>query len=515
MGGYDAIVVGAGSNGLAAACTLSKGGRKVLVLERAAVAGGLAAPDAFHPGFVNPGVFHDTTCVRKEVVRSLGLKTHGLRLRGGRPDVLALGEDGTGFLLAGSIESAAQEIARASTRDAQAYVAYRRFLRRVGGVIYAAATEHPVDLAGLDGMRRWDLLKKGLRLRGLGAATMLELFRLPPMCVADWLGEWFEGDHLKAALALPAVAGTYMGPWSPGSTANLLLWEATSGPGLVAGGSSLIAALESAARSLGVAIRTSAPVAWILPKPTGGLAVILESGEEAVAKVVLSSCDPKTTLLRLVPPRHLPAKTVRRMGNFRMRGTTAQVLLALDAPPRFPARPDHAVLFARTGARLDDLERAFDAVKYRRVSETPVLEIHVPTAADPTLAPPGRAVLSVLVHFAPYDLEQGWTDEARDRLGDRVLEILERHAPGIGSTVLARRVLSPADLEARYGLWGGHLHHGEHALDQILIRPIPECAGYKTPVPGLYLCGSGAYPGGGLTCAPGALAAAAVLDGGT
>jgi len=154
-------------------------------------------------------------------------------------------------------------------------------------------------------------------------------------------------------------------------------------------------------------------------------------------------------------------------------------------------------------------------VKYRRVSETPVLEIHVPTVADPTLAPPGRAVLSVLVHFAPYDLAQGWTDEARDRLGDRVVEILERHAPGIGSTVLARRVLSPADLEARYGLWGGHLHHGEHALDQILIRPIPECAGYKTPVPGLYLCGSGAYPGGGLTCAPGALAAAAVLDGGT
>jgi phytoene dehydrogenase-like protein len=238
----------------------------------------------------------------------------------------------------------------------------------------------------------------------------------------------------------------------------------------------------------------------------------LAGGERIEAPVVAASCDPKHLFLNLLAPGVIPYRLEHRIRMFRTRGTTAQLLLALDTPVRFACRPEaNGIAFARTGGSLTRLEKAFDAVKYRTFSETPALEVHVPTVAAPDLAPAGHSVMSVLIHFAPYDLEAGWDEAQKERLGNRVVEILETHVPGLKSTIVSGQILSPRDLEERYGITGGHIHHGEHSLDQLLMRPAPECSEYRTPVPGLFLCGAGSHPGGGLTCGPGALAASSIL----
>ena len=269
--------------------------------------------------------------------------------------------------------------------------------------------------------------------------------------------------------------------------------------------------LTSAARAASVEIRTDCPVERIDVGDDGVAGVTLADGSALQAPLVAASCDPRRTLLDLLPRGSIALRLERRLRTYRCRGTTAHVALALDRAPTFSGAPEGAFAYARTGGHLDDLERAFDAVKYRRFSDEPALEIHLPAVEDAPVAPSGHAVASILVHFAPHALDGGWSRPACDTLADRVLAVLERHAPGIGDSVVARRVLSPADLETTFGLTGGHVHHGEHALDQLLVRPAPECFDYRTPVKGLWLCGSGSHPGGGLTCAPGRLAADAIL----
>ena len=505
MGRYDVIVIGAGHNGLTTACLLAKRGRKVLVLERADHAGGLAAADEFYPGFHSAGLFHDSRGVRPAIVDALGLQRHGLELRDAPPDYLALGPDRTGFIVPGDPERAADEIGPVSKRDAEQYVAYHQFLAKVRPVLRQFTHDAPVNLVDVESVGAWDLMRKGLRLRRLGRGDMLELLRLPPMCVADWLDEWFETDLLKGTLSLPAVASTFMGPWSPGTNGNLLLLEAAAEAGVKGGGPALVEALVAAAKEAGVEIQTGAEVTKI--RVEGGAVHGVVVGDEShEAQVVAAACDPKRVLLDLLPPGAVPYRSEHRIASFRTVGTTAHVLLAVDGDVEFAAHAGE-VAFARTGAHLDDVERAFDAVKYRAHSRAPVLDIHVPTYDRPELAPSGKHVVSILVSFAPYDLHEGWTDAARDAFGDRVVDVLVDHAPAIKDRIVGRAVRTPVDIEARYGTTGGHLHHGEHALDQLLIRPIPECVGYRTPVPGLVLCGSGSHPGGGLTCQPGALAA--------
>jgi len=503
MSRYDVIVIGAGHNGLTAAALLAKRGRKVLVLERRGVVGGLAAGEEFHPGYRSAGLLHDTTGVRAEIVQELGLVAHGLVNRPHRPDVLSLGDDGQSLLVCGDEAKAVEEIGRVSKRDAGRYAEYHAFIKRVRPVLQQFLNEPPLDLVNLETISIRDGLSRGLKLRRLGRRDMMELMRLPPMCVADWLDEWFETNLLKSALALPAVAGTFMGPRSPSSNLNLLLWEAAAGAGIVGGGPALIAALEASARAQGVEIRTDAAVDRIVVDSGAVKGVVVVGGEKIEAGAVAASCDPKHALLELLAPGVLPYRATERIRGFRTRGTTAQVLLAIDTAARFAARPDEAIELARTGANMLAIERAFDAVKYRSIADEPVLEIAVPSVGSPDLAPDGHAVLSVLVHFAPYDLEGEWDDAERERLGDRVMEILDRHIPDVSSHVVAGVVLGPPDIEERYGVTGGHIHHGEHALDQVLIRPTPECLHYATPIQGLYLCGSGSHPGGGLTCAPG------------
>ena len=509
---YDVIVIGAGHNGLTTAALLAREGRSVLVLERRGVVGGLAAGEEFHPGYRSAGVLHDTSCVRRDVVEELGLE--GLGLSWTESAVFVPQTDGPGLLLHHDANRAAQEIGAASDRDAGRYAEYRAFLTRIARFVNGFFSETPLDrtFTGPDG-GVLDLLKTGLALRRLGRRNMLELLRIMPMSVADWLDEWFEGELLKCLLAAPAIHGTFTGPRSPGSNASLLRLESAGGASVRGGPQSLIDALEAAARAQGVEVRTGAEVRGITVSGGGVTGVSLDGGEQIDAAVVAASCDPRRTFLYLIPGRDITPKLEHRIQSFRMRGTTAKVNLALNAPLRFACRPDLEIEYARTGERMDDLERAFDAVKYGRFSERPILDIYVPTAASPDLAPDGHSVASILVHFVPDDLRdtrQGWTKKQREKLVKTVIDTLEQYAPGTRQSIVARDVLAPPDLEERYGITHGHIHHGEHALDQLLVRPCPECARYRTPIEGLYLCGSGSPPGGGLTCAPGALAASAM-----
>jgi len=510
----DVIVIGAGHNGLACALLLARGGRKVVVLERRDRIGGIAASEEFHPGYHSAGLFAEANRVLPTTLARLGLEAHGLRVRPERPGILALGSGGKGIFIdpsTGLRAGSSTSSAAVSQRDADAYPRFRAALDRYAEILKSFLSEPALDLVKVESNGPLDMLRRAWRVRRLGKSEMLELLRLPAMSVADLLSEWFETDLLKAALALPAISGTWLGPRSPSTALNYLLWEATAGPGVAGGGPALVAALEKAARAAGVEIRTSATVERVSVVDGSVRGVVLAGGEEIAAATVAAACDPKQALLSLLEPGTIPYRLERSIQGFRTRGTTAQVLLALTAPPRFAARPDGAVELARTGAHLDDLERAFDAVKYRRMSEKPILEIHVPSVATPGLAPAGGAVVSVLVHFAPYELEGGWNDALRECLGDQVVAMLEGHNPGLAKSVAARQVLTPADLAARYALPQGHPHHGEHSLDQWLVRPTPECGRYATPVPGLFLCSSGVHPGGGLTCGPGTLAADAIL----
>lgn len=506
--GYDAIVIGAGHNGLTTAALLGKAGRRVLVLERRDRVGGLAAAEEFHPGYRRAGVLFDTGLVRDSVISTLGLQQHGLKPRSVPPTVLALGDGSEPPLpIHGDVERAAEAIGRVSKADASAYRAWREQLRRLAPGLRALLGQAPIDLVDIESEHLWGLGKRALRVRRMGKADLMELLRLPPMAVADELCERFASPVLRAALALPTLMGSFTGPRSPGTMLELLRRECLGGPGVTGGGPMLVEALRRAAEAAGVEIRTEAEVGRLRLDTDGVCGVELADGETVEAKLVAASCHPWHTLCELLPPGALEHRFEHRVRTLRSRGSVAIVSLALRRAPRWG---EHVVEFARTGACLDDLERAFDAIKYRAVSEAPVLDLHVATEADPSLAPEGHAVLSATVFFVPHAREGGWDDAARQALGDAVVQQLSRHDAGIGEAVVAREVLTPVDLEAKYGIRGGHVFHTEHGLDQLMIRPTPECVRYSTPITGLWLCGSGSHPGGGLSCAPGELAAQAI-----
>ena len=336
--------------------------------------------------------------------------------------------------------------------------------------------------------------------------------RIAPMCVADWLNEWFDNKRLKAALAGAGLTGSFAGPWSPGTAFNLLLWECTARYRIKGGPQSLIAALDKAARSLGVEIRTGAEVRQFMVSGGKIEGVVLTDGERLPAAMVAAACDPRHTFLDLVPGNQVENRQEDHVRHIRGAGTTAKVNLALSTRLEFNGRPKEEIEFAKTGHHLDHIEKAFDACKYGRFSTDPILDIHIPTVSNPDLAPPGHSVVSILVNFVRYGLQPQWDLDQTEKLGDAVVATLQQYAPGVADAIVARQVLSPADLEKRYGLVQGHILHGEHALDQLVLRPTPECARYHTPIKGLYLCGSGSHPGGGITCAPGALAAAVIAQ---
>jgi phytoene dehydrogenase-like protein len=508
---YDVVVIGAGHNGLTAAALLAKKGRTVIIVERREIVGGLAAGHEFHPGYWSTGVLHDTTGVRRWVVEGLALEEHGLAFHPAPPPVFVPERDGSGLLLWRDPDAAAEELSRHSAQDGDRYREYRAFLHRITPVMRRLLDRPPPEIFEPRFGDLLDLGRSALALRMLGKRDMMEVLRIVPMCVADYLGEWFDTELVKAALAGPAIYSTWTGPWSPGSNLNLLLDESQSAGPVKGGPQALVAALERAAKALGVEIRTGTEVESLELRDGKVTGVRIRGGDVYEATRVVASCDPKHLFLQLLPPGSSPRQSERNIVNYRTRGTTAKVNLALSGYPKLACRPDLTPTVIRTGETIDELEQAFDPVKYKQLSEEPVLDIHVPTIESPELAPAGHHVFSILVSFTPYDLEGGWNSERKAELYQRVVARLARYAPDLEPAIVGSEVLSPADLESSYGLSGGHLHHGEHSTDQLLVRPTPECARYRTPFEGLFLCGSGSHPGGGITCAPGALAARTML----
>jgi phytoene dehydrogenase-like protein len=512
IGASDVVVIGAGPNGLAAALRLARAGRKVVVLERAAAPGGLSAKHEFRPGYSAPGILHDEALMPRKIAEKLGLAAHGLAFRPA-PAIYIAERNGPGFLLPGDPAGAAEAIGRRSQHDAAGYCGLRAWIDRVAPLVGAVLSEAPPTLTPGSAGDFWDLARRGLKVLRVSRKDLLELARVAPMCAADFFNELFETPLLVEAFSGPAVASSWSGPWSAGTVTNYLLRECAGGEALAGGPPALVAALLAAGKAAGVELLTGAEVKRIRLEKGAVAGVTLSAGETIDAKVVLSSVDPKRTMLSLLAPGTLPLKIEEEFRRVRSRGTAAKIHLALSGPLELKGaegRQDEAIRIG--GGHVDDLERAFDAIKYRGFSERPHLEIRVPTVADPSLAPAGHHVVSILASFAPYDLEGGWTEAARERFGEAVLAVLETHAPDIRQKIAAQEILTPVDLESRFALTGGQLHHVEIALDQLLVmRPSPSAARYRTTVPGLYLGGSGSHPGGGVRPTAGLLAAEAVL----
>ncbi len=376
----------------------------------------------------------------------------------------------------------------------------------------------PPDIDDPASANVWDLLLTGRKIRGLGDKDLYRLFRWAPMAVADLVAEWFENELLRGTIAAQGIFGTFLGPWSAGSSASLLLRAASDGnPAgnatyVMGGTGALTTAMAIAVQAAGVEIRTNAEVAHIKVKDGKAVGVVLSNGDEIDARAVVSNADPKRTLLGMVDPQHLAPSFLQRLQHYRMNGTVAKVNLALNGLPSFTGVNGNAA--SLLGGRIqvspdvDYLEHAFDASKYGEFSQHPYLEATIPTLQDPSLAPAGKHVMSIYMQYAPYKLRDTDWDSQRDALGDVVVNTLAEYAPDLPGKIEAREVITPKDLEQTYGLTGGHIFHGELALDQLFtMRPLLDWAQYRTPVAGLYLCGSGTHPGNGLTGGSGANAA--------
>ncbi len=517
QGAYDAIVVGAGHNGLIAATYLARSGFRVLVLERRPLVGGAATTEEFAPGFQGlPGA---SLCgdLRPEIIQELGLISRGLQLIPLDPEVMVLGENGKPLRLWRDPNRSAQEISTFSPRDAAAFPAFRSFLATVAGVMDPLLMMPPPEVSDWRWTDQFLLARRGLKLRRSGKNVLYQAIRMVPMSLRAFLGEWFETELLRAGLAADALAGTFRGPYSPETSFGLLhhALPAARGTGgsLVRGGmGNLTRLLAAAAQEAGVAIRTDAEVRQILVKDGRATGVQLTSGEMLLAPVILSNADPKRTFLRLVDPVELPRGFVDAIRHFQTEGVVAKVNLALDGLPPIPGNDGIAAAHLRFSPSLDYLEHAYDDAKYGAVSERPFLDAVIPSLVDPSVAPAGKHVMSVTVQYAPYHRKKGDWERDREPLGDRVVDLLDERVPGLRRQVRAREVLTPVDLEKRFGLTDGHIYHGEMTLNQqLVLRPAPGWSQYRTPIGGLYLCGSGAHPGGGITGAPGHNAARAVL----
>ena len=516
----DVVIIGAGHNGLVTAFYLAQAGFKPLVLERRESVGGCAITEEFHPGFKVSRLAHAAWPMHPSVVDDMALAKHGLRIYVPEVNVLSLGDEGKNLVLCGDAEESRGEIAKFSAKDADKYVEMQRALAVIGGAIEYLLTMTPPDLDDPASGNLWELLQAGRKLRGLGEKDLYRLLRWGPMAVADLVAEFFETDLLRGTLAAQGIFGTFLGPWSAGSSTNLIFRAVPNGSpagaeAYVYGGiGALVNAMVSSAIGAGAEIRTSAEVARIEVKEGAVSNVVLRSGEEIPAKVAVSNADPKRTLLGLVEPQHLAPGFLQKLQHYRMYGTVAKINLALNGLPTFKGVEDTSRLSGRiqVSPGIDYLEHAFDAAKYGEYSRQPYLEATIPTLWDPSLAPSGKHVMSIYMQYAPYRLRDADWDEKRDELGRTVVETLARYAPDLPQRIEAGEAITPKALEQTYGLTGGHIFHGELALDQIFtMRPLLGWAQYETPIRNLYLCGSGTHPGTGLNGLSGANAARQIV----
>jgi phytoene dehydrogenase-like protein len=518
---YDAIVIGGGHNGLTTAAYLAKAGKKVLVLERRHVIGGAAVTEEIYPGFKYSVCSYVVSLLRPEVIRDLELPKYDL-------EIIPLDStftpmpDGNHLFRCGDHDRTRREIARHSITDAEAYDQYGQLMVQMAMAVKPMLGMVPPEPTSLN---PWDLL--GLasvagHFRQLGEKLLYDLTKLMTMSSADFLDEWFETEVLKATMSASGIIGTFMGPRSPGTAYVLLhhymgeLDGAFRSWGFARGGMGTISrVIADAARHFGADIRTEAAVDHVLIKNNRAHGVVLNSGEEIHADVIVSGVDPKRTFLKMVDAQHLDPEFVKQVDDFKIRGSSAKVNLALDALPNFtsmPGQDPHLSGAISISPTIDYIERAYDDAKYGDYSHRPYLDIIIPSMLDPSMAPPGKHVMSIFVQYAPYHLATGTWPELREAFGDNVIETLSEYAPNMKDIILHRQVVTPWDLEQEFGLTEGNIFQGELTLDQLFfLRPVPGWAKYRTPIRNLYMCGACTHPGGGVMAASGRLSALEIL----
>jgi phytoene dehydrogenase-like protein len=518
---YDVVVIGGGHNGLTAAAYLARAGRKVLVVERRHVLGGAAVTEEVFPGFKFSVCSYVVSLLRPEIIRELDLPRHGL-------EILPLDgtftpmPDGNYLWRMNDHARTRREIARHSRVDAEAYDEYGRAMVDMGRFVKPILTMLPPDPTSLHPRDLRKLLFLVERFRGLSPHDRYNLVQLMTMSAVDFLDQWFETDVLKATMSASGIIGTFLGVRSPG-TAYVLLHHymgeidgAFRSWGLSRGGTGAISeAIASAARLAGVDIRTKAAVAGITVRDNVAKGVVLDNGEEISATVVASSLDPRQTFVRFLDRGVLPASFQEDIDRYKFRGSSGKVNLALDGLPDFTAMPGagpHLRGAISISPSVDYMERAYDSAKYGRFSRRPYIDIVIPSLTDPSVAPPGKHVMSCFVQYAPYDLKEGTWDEKREEYGDTVVQTIAEYAPNFPGLIRDRQVLTPLDLEREWGLSEGNIFQGELTLEQLFfLRPAPGWSQYRTPVKQLYMCGSATHPGGGIMGAPGRNAALRIL----
>jgi phytoene dehydrogenase-like protein len=505
MSQYDSIIIGAGHNGLVCAAYLARAGQKVVVVESSDLVGGLAAVREFHPGF-STRIAHSATHFSSTIAADLKLASHGYRPSGTAQTLVGLGDDGNHVIVSDS------NVSGVSESDASAYRDYAREMRRFARALQPFWLKTMPRIGNKSVGDLMTFAQMGLGLRRLGRDDMSEFLRIASLPARDLMDERFESDLLKSVLSWDGLIGSKMAPRSPNSAVLAMLYRLS---GINVEMATLVSALDAAARSEGAEIVMGNGVSRVRVEATSdGLAargVTLSNGEVLNADRVISSADPKTTFLKLVGVENLEIEFTNRIRRLRSDGFVAKLHLALDGLPEFTGidQPDGRLIIAPS---MDAIEFAFDDAKYGECSEHPVLEMTIPSIGDPSLAPGGHHVLSAHVMYVPYDHECGGKDQAGSALTETVIDSIVKYAPGIREQILHSELLTPLDIEKDCNVSGGHWHHVEFAMDQLLMmRPTYEAAQYSTPIPGLYLCGAGCHPGGGLTGAAGHNAAHEIL----
>ena len=517
---YDAIVIGGGHNGLTAAAYLARGGKKVLVLERRYVLGGAAVTEEVFPGFKFSVCSYVVSLLKANIIRELMLPKFGLELLPLESTFTPLNND---YLLrTADGDQTYREIYRHSPRDAEAYMRFGPFMGQIGMAVRPILETIAPNVVR-PGLSDLATIKKMLNhFKTLSDEQFEYLAKLMTMSSADFLDEWFEFEPLKATMSSSGIIGTFMGPRSPGSAYVMLhhymgdIDGSFRAWGFQRGGTGAVSmAIAHSAEHFGTDILTEAAVEKVIVKNGRAVGVALENGDEYQADKVISALDPKLSFLKMVDESDLPSDFVTDIKNFRIRGSSGKVNLALDELPDFTCLPGvgpHLRGAISICPSYDYLEKAYDDAKYGNFSKVPFLDIIMPSVLDPDMAPPGKHVMSCFVQYAPYDIKGGWNDQKREAFGDAVVNAIAEFAPNIKDIILHRQVLTPADLESTFGLTEGNIFHGELTLQQLFVmRPAVKWANYKTPITNYYQCGSGTHPGGGITGSPGEMAAKKIL----